>query len=280
VYNLIFTSDPQYTDVPIDNAYYLSNHISYVNDDGSVVLNFCDSIWTIAPVKGEIIGFTFIGYSYAEVISYENNVYYYTKYDLTTGDSVNGPYQVVLKTADGETADIARLDICYSLSMGFSGFYITSESSSYLATKRYVTEDGNPRFVLEAEPYCENVDTLVASDDVVTMNSPIYSKVGDSTTLYFYSNQAVGLGENAVPLPEGYTVHQIKDLIPTETYWLFIFDDGAVYMMNIASLESHEVEHLSQLNRDGMILNFYIRKTGQIFVLMADNGLYEYKEKN
>jgi hypothetical protein len=129
---------------------------------------------------------------------------------------------------------------------------------------------------MEATPYCENVDRHLASDDQVTMKSPIYSKTGDSTTLYYYNNGAVMLGENAVPLPEGYTVSQINQLIPTDAYWLIIFDDGAVYVMDITSLQSHEVEHLSQLNRDGMILNFYLRKTGQIFVLMADNGLYEY----
>ena len=132
------------------------------------------------------------------------------------------------------------------------------------------------------EPILKNVNKIYSCGSISKYSRPLYSQIGDNKNLYTYkSDNSIGVYgvpndqyKITIPLPEGYTTEDIKNIVIEEDL-LIEFNDGSIYESNKNKItELSYDEGLSDLNKKGKTKKFDVLDF-DIVVLMDDKSIYK-----
>lgn len=139
----------------------------------------------------------------------------------------------------------------------------------------YIPMDHNrhEQITLDGKP----VKVTFMADNHYTADSPLFAVEGEEDKLYYVNFYGADLDE-AIPLPEDYTVSALKQVIFGYTTYL-LFDDGKVFSAKLGyqDPEFAEQKHLSEIGEH--IVRMYLTdetREGELVVLMDDQVLYRY----
>lgn len=124
-------------------------------------------------------------------------------------------------------------------------------------------------------PYLKNVDEIYGSG--IEYSSPIFSVIDDPENLYTYEFDILFSEETellTMPMPEGYTTADIKQIYENDDI-LLCLTDGSVFFRDSAEpdYEWEFLEKVTELNKEGHIIDFAI--SYDILALCDDMYLYE-----
>lgn len=268
------------------NVYYYSdNKISLYDDNGA--FRFKDMDFNIeTDCAYADMGNTFF------VLSEQSNGYMIKYYEVDNERTVTKYEENMLTKyidVSGEdiTDQIKEVKIIPSNEYGFEVYCITSNNELYWAN------DIN-RDILEmstGEPILTNVDTVYASSNVTTYTTaPIYSKVGDETTVYsMVPGASLAKSEDnleiSFPMPDGHLHSEIKNIFESYGTLVFVFSNGDTYITDEieddkqAEYQMTKLDEISKLNADGKVVDMV--GVGSVFdkyiyLLTDTNELYAY----
>ncbi len=127
-----------------------------------------------------------------------------------------------------------------------------------------------------------NVNKVYTEGSTFKYGRPMFEKLGDKNNLYTYNSKVsdsfVGNPDEqykiSIPLPNGYTTDDIKNVIFDEDL-IIEFNDNNIYVSNSNNLSNLLYnENLSLLNKSSKIKKIDL-KSSEFIVLMDDNCIYE-----
>lgn len=269
---------------------------------GENLLYFKDGKLSLYPANEYGIRFTDIDFdektdfvgeigmsSFYQIVRRENDGYIIDYYEDDDGSGAfalesQKPLETV-ETSDMEELSVKEIIPLRSNSSGYCVYILTDSSDVYQLDS--VNSNGSMT-MLSSDPLVSNVDRIVAPADVTTyLTVPIYSKAGDSASLYSGAPGAelVDTSDNfeiTFVLPDGHTPEEVADVFRVSDKLVFVFANGDTYFTDDiekeerTSYEMTKLEDVSQLKASGTILDMAGATTfdDNLYMLMSDGKLY------
>ena len=265
--------------------YYADNKISLYNNYGD--FRFKDIDFNIETD----CAYTSLGNALF-VLSEQSDGYMIKHYEVDDEHTVTSYEENMLteyKNSNGEdiTDQIKEVKVIPSNEDGFALYCITKNNELYCVSSIHTTS----LVMTTAEPVITNIDELYVSSYMATyMATPIYSKVGDETTVYSMAPGA-SLSESednleiSFLMPDGHVPSEIKEVSESYGMLIFVFSNGDTYITNEieddkqTEYQMTRLDEISELNADGKVIDMVgggsvLEK--YIYLLTDTNELYAY----
>lgn len=159
---------------------------------------------------------------------------------------------------------------------------LESNGETYTARIEFAGQTPNKDGIVDmnthpGHAYLKNVNQIYAQG--VQYASPIYSIIDDPNHLYVYDGLIFSDDTPlfSMPMPEGYTVNDIKEIYENDNI-LLCLNDGTVFFRDDADPACYEwelLEEVTELNKAGHIIDFAAPSTVDIWALCDDMYIYE-----